>query len=82
MGAAKFSAPETIAYLKEISLLSNAQIAHYLGVSTRAVAAWAKGQSVPHSQQAMELSLLVEFIEGEMPYVVNRWFLEDVLPSR
>ena len=41
MGAAKFSAPETITYLKEISLLSNAQIAHYLGVSTRAVAAWA-----------------------------------------
>lgn len=82
MGAAKFSSVETIAYLKEISLLSNAQIAHYLGVSTRAVAAWAKGQSVPHSQQAMELSLLVEFIESEIPHIVKRWLVEDVLPYR
>ena len=82
MGAAKYSSVETIAYLKEISLLSNAQIAHYLGVSTRAVAAWAKGERVPHSQQAMELSLLVEFIESEIPHIVKRWLVEDVLPYR
>lgn len=82
MGAAKYSSVETIAHLKEISLLSNAQIAHYLGVSTRAVAAWAKGERVPHSQQAMELSLLIEFIESETPLVVKRWLVEDVLPYR
>ena len=82
MGAAKYSSVETIAHLKEISLLSNAQIAHYLGVSTRAVAAWAKGERVPHSQQARELSLLVEFIESEIPHIVKRWLVEDVLPYR
>lgn len=82
MGAAKYTAPETITYLKEISLLSNAEIAHYLGVPTRSVAAWAKGERVPHSQQAEELSLLIKFIEDEAPHVIKQWLVEDVLPYR
>lgn len=74
----KYLMKDKIERLKEISHMTNRQIAAYLGVSMRAVSDWEKGTPA-HSDQADRLDRLIAMIEDETPFLVQQWLVDDVL---
>lgn len=69
---------EKIEHLKEISRLSNKQIAIYMGVSPRTVKNWENGAAAA-SSQADRLDQLIAMIEDEVPFLVHQWLVDDIL---